>query len=1514
MKDENLEKTENSSTLQEEEISDNNEKKNKLNKRKEKEEKKKNVQNITNIKILKDEEKEFVEFVLGDFYDFHKINDLQNFTKMTSLSLINERIEDMGKIIENIPNKEAMIYLCMNENKIKEINNIHLLPNLKSLHLNFNQIKNINEEMKQLKKLKTFWICENKIKIIENIPEEIENLWISNNLIENIPNDFCKYKYLKTLNISGNLIIDFQNIYNIEKLPKLKKLYLNDINYGENPICTFANYKMMMLHFFKKIEILDQFKINHEEKEEIQSSYLKKMKFYKNKIKQTYKISKMIFHLMKGHKLFFKGIKYHQVRLLSQQMKLLEYKIYENEELGFNSDLKIEDIHKEINIIKYKIINNLKEIETLNNNFKEIKQQITDLNDFSIVTNFYENESFGNYKLEPGTSGLKWVNSCLDLFKIPKEFFNKNELNNIKFNKIYRIHNQKTNIIFHSIYDNLIDINNKFGDEKQFFDFNFLILPKDILYSKRNLLQYLFEKQENEKEIILSNNCTLIDQFSLNQDKKINKFIVIICKCINFENLFKEIKTEKEFKNLNEIISEIKNIKNEKDVTKLIIEKANTIILHYKLKGAVEPQYIVEYEYVYKEKKEKSIFLSSYNHKIYINNDHEKIFNLCSRELSSDCNKQFFSKEIINKYLLSNFSKFSELDKNMIFFSKNTILYYLKQCFKYKSLNDFKDDLNKINDGINEITFFEFKKNFKKAFLSNDDNEKLKPEKIKSFNVFNNEFSTDDLNQFFKQIKEISNIDPKILLMLKKIEKVILSDNYLETINLYNILQLFPNAKEIDLSHNNINKIIYEPLEINNNVRNFDISFNDIEDFSNIILIINQFKGLLTFKFFANPFNLFCEKNFCDNPSIFDLTNERKEYIINTYNNYIKFKETEDLPITIEQKSGKVNSELLNFLYLYECYSFNDKYKDFSNNPYFREKYHQDTSLNIVNLTNKKLRIIPIIEGGEDTQSLYINLNNIIKISNLEQFNNLIELYIQNNKIKYLENIPKSIIKLDISNNELQNLDNLSELTNLVYLNIENNSIDSLSEVIKLSKLTEFYASGNLINNIKECCQLGKLKKLEVIDINSNEVCIINPNIRITMIYYCNNLKTFNGLLVNQSEKVQSKEYFSGRLTIELLEKRLGLDYCTQNLLDLDLSSLKLKDEINLFSKESYPILRKLNLSNNIFKSFSIFGSLPNLKELNLNFNLFVESFPKKEKISKGKGLFGLPNLEYLEMSNNQLVSLNGLQFFKNLKSLILKENCIKKIEYLNDMDDLIYLDVSNNKIKDVDKTLLGDLPSLQIFICDNNSMKNINGFSKYESIESISFQNNKIQDLNCIEQFSELNKLKEITLKGNPITKYNNYRINLIRLLPYIRKIDGKEITEEERNNSKKEELKPIADPNFNYNIDINTGQRLGGNYYYNFNALRNKEKKKSVSTLNNNNCINLKNVNLPQILSNKSISSQTHKRIFNRFSNSQINYNSNEKIHKTDSNIINLSKVPDINNFKEDNKYKLIPDEKQK
>ena len=206
--------------------------------------------------------------------------------------------------------------------------------------------------------------------------------------------------------------------------------------------------------------------------------------------------------------------------------------------------------------------------------------------------------------------------------------------------------------------------------------------------------------------------------------------------------------------------------------------------------------------------------------------------------------------------------------------------------------------------------------------------------------------------------------------------------------------------------------------------------------------------------------------------------------------------------------------------------------------------------------------------------------------------------------------------------------------------------------------------------------------------------------------------------------------------------------------------------------------------------------------------------------------------------------------------------------------------------------------------------MKNINGFSKYESIKSISFQNNKIQDLNCLERLSELNKLKEIILKGNPLTRYNNYRINLIKLLPNIIKIDGNEITEDEKNNSKKPEQKPVGDPNLNYNVDPCTGQRLGGNYYYNFTTQRDKAIKKAISISNNNNG-SPKKLNLP-IISNKPISSDNQKRIFNGFSNTQKEFrkDSNNSLNKNNNQNPNRSVATDIKG----NKYKIVPDKKKK
>ena len=134
----------------------------KKNTKKQKSKKKPGIITTTSIPVykkkLKDEEKEFVEFVLGDFHDFHKISDLSIFVKMTSLTLLNESITNIESIINNIPNKEAMKFLCLNENQITNMKGIELLPNLEELHLNYNQIVKIENPISNMKKLKKIWI------------------------------------------------------------------------------------------------------------------------------------------------------------------------------------------------------------------------------------------------------------------------------------------------------------------------------------------------------------------------------------------------------------------------------------------------------------------------------------------------------------------------------------------------------------------------------------------------------------------------------------------------------------------------------------------------------------------------------------------------------------------------------------------------------------------------------------------------------------------------------------------------------------------------------------------------------------------------------------------------------------------------------------------------------------------------------------------------------------------------------------------------------------------------------------------------------------------------------------------------------------------------------------------------------------------------------------------------------------------------------------------------------------
>jgi len=156
--------------------------------------------------------------------------------------------------------------------------------------------------------------------------------------------------------------------------------------------------------------------------------------------------------------------------------------------------------------------------------------------------------------------------------------------------------------------------------------------------------------------------------------------------------------------------------------------------------------------------------------------------------------------------------------------------------------------------------------------------------------------------------------------------------------------------------------------------------------------------------------------------------------------------------------------------------------------------------------------------------------------------------------------------------------------------------------------------------------------------------------------------------------------------------------------------------------------------------------------------------------------------LEILEICNNNISDLTGIQVLKNLKTLVLKDNNLNKIDALDGLINLQYLDLSCNKLRNVERSNIGFLPNLTTLICDSNYLKNINSFSKLQSLSFVSFDSNKVSEISNIERLSEIENLKEINLNNNPLTKNINYRVNVIRKFYNLNKIDGLEVTKDER------------------------------------------------------------------------------------------------------------------------------------
>jgi Leucine-rich repeat (LRR) protein len=417
--------------------------------------------------------------------------------------------------------------------------------------------------------------------------------------------------------------------------------------------------------------------------------------------------------------------------------------------------------------------------------------------------------------------------------------------------------------------------------------------------------------------------------------------------------------------------------------------------------------------------------------------------------------------------------------------------------------------------------------------------------------------------------------------------------------------------------------------------------------------------------------------------------------------------------------------------------------------------------------------------------------NDLQSIEGLGTCTALEELSLEDNRLSSLENMQchTTLKKLDLSHNELSAIHNLEPLTHLTQLSLENNVLSGLAGLAHLSSLMELYIGNNEIVDLQEVDHLKNLPKLIIVDLSGNQLCN-TTNYRLYTLFRIRRLKVLDGISVQSDEVAQAREKFSGKLTKDLLVERLGhcafASVCQLELCGAKLRDLAILDELELVN------LKELTLENNQISELVSLMSLKSLSVLRLNQNR-IESFASAvqtpggdEKASNAAELeqMHLPMVEVLHLGYNRVSDIKELELhrFPRLRELHLQANHICQVSGLNSCTELCELDLSKNRIRQVVAGSFVGLAMLRELRMEEAGLRSLVNLVPLKSLHHLHLAFNRINDISELEKLASVGCITDITMCNNPVARRQLYRPTLICQIPSVCWIDGREVSEDER------------------------------------------------------------------------------------------------------------------------------------
>lgn len=136
----------------------------------------------------------------------------------------------------------------------------------------------------------------------------------------------------------------------------------------------------------------------------------------------------------------------------------------------------------------------------------------------------------------------------------------------------------------------------------------------------------------------------------------------------------------------------------------------------------------------------------------------------------------------------------------------------------------------------------------------------------------------------------------------------------------------------------------------------------------------------------------------------------------------------------------------------------------------------------------------------------------------------------------------------------------------------------------------------------------------------------------------------------------------------------------------------------------------------------------------------------------------------------------------KDLKILLCSENSIAKIEYLDKLRNLREFDISKNKIRALEPKLFYSPTQLTRLRLDDNPLKQLTHIETLEQLEVISLTGTKIAEFVELERIADLPHLSDLALINTPLARKPQYRSAILKRMPQLVYLDGKEIPIDEK------------------------------------------------------------------------------------------------------------------------------------